>query len=287
LSAQCAQAASRADACFALSPCAQEWETTVRRVGRWIDFEHDYKTMNPEFMESVWWVFKTLHEKGLVYRGFKVMPYSTACNTPLSNFEAGLDYRDVSDPAIMVAFPIIGDAEGASLVAWTTTPWTMPSNVALCVHPELQYVRARSPKGDIIVVAEARLPFMPGAAKPAKADKAGGEGKEKVSKGGAKSKGGPKPATGGDVAEAQPAAPEAAPTPAAAPSAGYTVLATMKGTDLVGASCFRIACRCRCMTRADVASACALHQGCVTSRSLTLRLPPLGRMPSAWWPTRT
>ena len=211
-------------------------------MGRWIDFEHDYKTMNPEFMESVWWVFKTLHEKGLVYRGFKVMPYSTACNTPLSNFEAGLDYRDVADPAIMVAFPVIGDAEGASLVAWTTTPWTMPSNVALCVHPELQYVRARSPKGDIVIVAEARLPFMPGAAKPAKADKA--EGKEKGAKGGAKGK--PKPAAGGDTAEAaQPAAAEAAPAPAAAPSAGYTVLATMKGTDLVGASCFRIACRYR------------------------------------------
>jgi len=99
-----------------------EWEATVTRVGRWIDFQADYKTMSPEFMESVWWVFKQLHEKGLVYRGFKVMPYSTACNTPLSNFEAGLEYRDVADPAIMVAFPVVGDPENASLVRATLIP---------------------------------------------------------------------------------------------------------------------------------------------------------------------
>ena len=209
----------------------------MKRVGRWIDFEHDYKTMNPEFMESVWWVFKTLHEKGLVYRGFKVMPYSTACNTPLSNFEAGLDYRDVSDPAIMVAFPVVGDPDKASLVAWTTTPWTMPSNVALCVHPDLQYVRARSPKGDVLIVAEARLPFMPGAAKPPKDKAAGADGKDKDK--GAKAKGGAK--ADGDAA----AAPAA---PAPAPAAGYTVLATMKGSDLVGAlhciACRVAACTC-------------------------------------------
>lgn len=215
----------------------------MRRVGRWIDFEHDYKTMNPEFMESVWWVFKTLHDKGLVYRGFKVMPYSTACNTPLSNFEAGLDYRDVSDPAIMVAFPIVGDKDGASLVAWTTTPWTMPSNVALCVHPELQYVRARSPKGDIVIVAEARLPFMPGAIKAPKADKGAAEGKDGKEKGGKGPKGGAKAAKqadGGDAAAATaaaapPAAADgAAAQPAAAPAVGYTVLSTMKGSELVG-----------------------------------------------------
>ncbi|CAN0210745.1 unnamed protein product [Phaeothamnion confervicola] len=72
-----------------------EWEKTVKRLGRWIDFDNDYKTMDPEFMESVWWVFKTLHGKGLVYRGVKVMPYSTKCATPLSNFEAGQNYKDV------------------------------------------------------------------------------------------------------------------------------------------------------------------------------------------------
>ena len=87
---------------------SKEWEKTVLRTGRWIDFDNDYKTLDRSFMESVWWVFKTLWEKNLVYKWFKVMPYSTACNTPLSNFEAGLDYRDVSDPAVMVLFPIIG-----------------------------------------------------------------------------------------------------------------------------------------------------------------------------------
>lgn len=159
-------------------------------------------------------MFKTLHAKGLVYRGSKVMPYSTACNTPLSNFEAGLDYRDVSDPAVMVSFPVLGDPDGAALVAWTTTPWTLPSNVALCVHPDLVYVRARSPKGDIVIVAESRLPHMPGAVKP------GGGGKKQA---------------GGDKGTAAAAA---AAVPAADGEAkaavGYTVLGKMKGSELVG-----------------------------------------------------
>jgi isoleucyl-tRNA synthetase len=82
----------------------EEWETTITRLGRWIDFENDYKTMDPNFMESVWWVFKQLFEKNLVYQGYKVMPFSTACGTPLSNFEAGLNYKDVRDPAVVVHF---------------------------------------------------------------------------------------------------------------------------------------------------------------------------------------
>jgi isoleucyl-tRNA synthetase len=76
-----------------------EWQHTVERMGRWIDFENDYKTLNISFMESVWWAFGQLFQKGLVYRGLRVMPYSTGCTTPLSNFEAGQDYRDVNDPA--------------------------------------------------------------------------------------------------------------------------------------------------------------------------------------------
>lgn len=117
-----------------------EWEKTVTRLGRWIDFKNDYKTMDPEFMESVWWVFKSLFDKGLVYRGYKVMPYSTFCGTPLSNFEAGLNYKDVSDPAAVVNFPIIGQ-EDVSLLAWTTTPWTLPSNLSLCVNVKFEYVK--------------------------------------------------------------------------------------------------------------------------------------------------
>jgi len=78
---------------------SHEWEATVKRIGRWIDFENDYKTLNPTFMESVWWVFGQLFEKNLIYKGFKVMPYSTGCTTPISNFEAGQNYKDVDDPA--------------------------------------------------------------------------------------------------------------------------------------------------------------------------------------------
>jgi isoleucyl-tRNA synthetase len=119
-----------------------EWEKTVKRLGRWIDFENDYKTMDPSFMESVWWVFASLFEKGLVYRGYKVMPFSTGCHTPLSNFEAGLNYKQAKDPAVVVSFPLVSEPETAFL-AWTTTPWTLPSNLALCVNPDFSYVKIR------------------------------------------------------------------------------------------------------------------------------------------------
>jgi isoleucyl-tRNA synthetase len=117
-----------------------EWKATVERMGRWIDFENGYKTMNLDFMETIWWVFKSLFDKGLVYRGNRVMPYSNGCTTPLSNFEAGLDYREVQDPAITVSFPLVDDPKTA-LLAWTTTPWTLPTNLALCVHPTFDYVK--------------------------------------------------------------------------------------------------------------------------------------------------
>lgn len=119
---------------------SSEWRTTVERMGRWIDFDNDYKTLNPTFMESVWWAFAELWKKGMVYRGTRVMPYSAGCTTPLSNFEAGLDYRDVNDPAVTVSFPLVDDPSTA-LLAWTTTPWTLPSNLALCVHPEFTYIK--------------------------------------------------------------------------------------------------------------------------------------------------
>ncbi|EGN99871.1 hypothetical protein SERLA73DRAFT_88601 [Serpula lacrymans var. lacrymans S7.3] len=119
---------------------ASEWRSTVERMGRWIDFDNDYKTLNASFMESCWWAFGQLWEKGQVYRGLRVMPYSTGCTTPLSNFEAGQNYVDVSDPAVTVAFPLVDDP-GTALLAWTTTPWTLPSNLALCVHPDYEYVK--------------------------------------------------------------------------------------------------------------------------------------------------
>ncbi|RHW69477.1 isoleucyl-tRNA synthetase [Trypanosoma brucei equiperdum] len=124
---------------------SEEWRKTVTRMGRWIDFDNDYKTMYLSYMESVWWVFKSLWDKGLVYRGFKVMPFSTACTTPLSNFEANLNYKDVSDPSLMVTFRTKDDPN-TFLIAWTTTPWTLPSNLALCVHPNIDYVKVLDSK---------------------------------------------------------------------------------------------------------------------------------------------
>jgi isoleucyl-tRNA synthetase len=140
----------------------EEWETTILRLGRWIDFQNDYKTMDLDFMESVWWVFRQLFDKQLVYQGYKVMPYSTACTTPLSNFEAGLNYKDVKDPAVVVSFPVKeGNAKfvNASLLAWTTTPWTLPSNLALCVNPQMEYVLLTDKKTQHkYILAKSRLP---------------------------------------------------------------------------------------------------------------------------------
>ncbi len=128
-----------------------EWRDVVTRMGRWVDFDNDYKTMDPTFMESVWWVFDQLWQRGLVYRGHKVMPYSWRLGTPLSNFEANMDYRKVQDPAITVAFPVVGE-EGTSFLAWTTTPWTLPSNMALCVGDDIEYVRAKRAGDDTIYI---------------------------------------------------------------------------------------------------------------------------------------
>lgn len=134
-----------------------EWKRVVRRMGRWIDMENDYKTLDPEFMESEWWVFKQLFDKGLVYRGFKVMPYSTTLSTTLSNFEAGQNYKQVEDPAITVSFPCI-EMPGVEFLAWTTTPWTLPSNLALCVNPKMIYVKVRDTKsGKQYLLMKARL----------------------------------------------------------------------------------------------------------------------------------
>ena len=116
-----------------------EWRDTITRLGRWVDFDNDYKTMDPWFMESVWWVVKQLWDKGLIYQGVKVMPLSTALGTPLSNFEANANYMEVQDPAITVLFKLRD--EDAWLAAWTTTPWTLPSNLGICVGPDIEYVK--------------------------------------------------------------------------------------------------------------------------------------------------
>ncbi|SJM85351.1 Isoleucine--tRNA ligase, cytoplasmic [Zygosaccharomyces bailii] len=126
---------------------ANEWRKTIGRLGRWIDFDNDYKTMYPTFMESEWWAFKQLYEKKQVYRGFRVMPYSVGCTTPLSNFEAQQNYKDVNDPAVTIGFNVIGQ-DKTQLVAWTTTPWTLPSNLSLCVNPNFEYVKIYDEKRD-------------------------------------------------------------------------------------------------------------------------------------------
>ena len=133
-----------------------EWEKTVTRIGRWVDFENDYKTMDTPFMESVWWAFKQLWDKDLVYQGTKVVPFSTALGTVLSNFEAGENYKDVQDPAISILFKCAD--EDAYFAAWTTTPWTLPSNLCLCVGADIDYVKAKDEeKGITMYLAEARL----------------------------------------------------------------------------------------------------------------------------------
>ncbi|GBN87884.1 Isoleucine--tRNA ligase, cytoplasmic, partial [Araneus ventricosus] len=136
---------------------AEQWEEIVGRMGRWIDFENDYKTLYPSFMESVWYIFKQLYNKGLVYRGVKVMPFSTACSTPLSNFESGQNYKEVVDPAVIVSFPLDKDPS-VSLIAWTTTPWTLPSNMSICLNPVEDYVKVKDNSTEkVYIMMEARL----------------------------------------------------------------------------------------------------------------------------------
>ena len=138
-----------------------DWEWYVNRAARWVSFENAYRTMDKSFMESVVWAFKTLWDKGLVYEGYRVVPYSWAVQTPLSNFETRLDnsYRERTDPTLTVAFhlaPRAGDPGPMRILAWTTTPWTLPSNLALAVSPKLTYVAVKR-DGDYWIMAEEAL----------------------------------------------------------------------------------------------------------------------------------
>tara|TARA_B100000700_G_scaffold163407_1_gene180893 strand:- start:11654 stop:14851 length:3198 start_codon:yes stop_codon:yes gene_type:complete len=134
-----------------------EWEKTVTRQARWVDFKNDYKTMDRSYMESVMWAFKQLWDKGLVYEAFRVMPYSWGAETPLSNFEIRLDdaTRPRQDPAITVAFdlePINDDPGPMRILAWTTTPWTLPSNLAIAVGPDVDYTLRQDSNGMVYVL---------------------------------------------------------------------------------------------------------------------------------------
>ena len=132
-----------------------EWEEIVTRMGRWVDFDNGYKTMDSDYMESIWWIIKQLMEKGLMYEGFYIMPYSPKLSTPLSNFEVNLGgYKDVIDPAITVRFKL--KEEDAYFLAWTTTPWTLPSNLGLALGPEIVYTKIKD-GDDVYILAKERL----------------------------------------------------------------------------------------------------------------------------------
>ncbi len=132
-----------------------EWETIVTRMGRWVDFSNGYRTMDLNFMESIWWVFKSLWDQGLIYEGQKILPYCPRCATPLSNFEANQGYMEVTDPAITVRFAVAGEPD-TYFLAWTTTPWTLPSNLALTAGPEIEYVKIKD-GGEFYIMAAARV----------------------------------------------------------------------------------------------------------------------------------
>ena len=135
---------------------AEEWRKIMTRSGRWVDFDHDYRTMNPDYMESIWWVVKSLWEKGLIYRGHYILPTCPRCSTPLSNHELNLGgYKYVHDPAITVSFRDSSD-ENTWFLAWTTTPWTLISNLGLSVGPDIDYVKVES-GGAAYILAKARL----------------------------------------------------------------------------------------------------------------------------------
>ncbi len=140
-----------------------EWRRTVTRMGRWVDFDDDYKTMDTSFMESIWWVFGQLWEQGRIYKSYRIMPYSWKLTTPLSNFEANSNYKDVQDPAITVRTELVKGPQKTVdepwyVMVWTTTPWTLPENLAVCVGPDIDYVAVRDLAGECVyVMAEARL----------------------------------------------------------------------------------------------------------------------------------
>lgn len=132
-----------------------EWEELTRHMGYWVDLEHPYVTFENNYIESVWWALKQFFDKGLIYRGHKIQPYCPRCETPLSSHEVAQGYRDVKDPSIYVKLKVKGE-ENTFFLVWTTTPWTLISNVALAVHPHVDYVKVLH-KGELLILAKARL----------------------------------------------------------------------------------------------------------------------------------
>jgi isoleucyl-tRNA synthetase len=134
----------------------KEWEKIISRLGRWVDFENDYKTMNPRYMETIWWILKQFWDKGFLYEGYYILPYCPRCSTVLSNNELNLGgYKDVHDPAITIRFKVKGE-DNAYFLAWTTTPWTLPSNLALAVGNDIDYVKVKD-NNEFFIMAKNRL----------------------------------------------------------------------------------------------------------------------------------
>ncbi len=141
-----------------------EWEELSTRIGFWLDYAHPYVTYTPEYIESVWWALRTLWDRGLLYSGHKVLPYCPRCETALSSHELALGYKDVEDPSIYVAMDL--ETPGRRILVWTTTPWTLVSNVALAVNPELWYVEVRRRRAEdprTLILAADRAPGVLGA----------------------------------------------------------------------------------------------------------------------------
>lgn len=147
---------------------ADDWRKIIPRMGRFVDMADDYKTMDSTYTESVWWVFKSLHEKGLVYEGFKSMHLCPRCGTTLSNFEVNQGYKDIKDIAVTVKLPLLdaaGNVTDTSLLVWTTTPWTLPGNMAAAVHEELDYVKVKVTEAageSFVILAKGRLAQLDG-----------------------------------------------------------------------------------------------------------------------------
>jgi len=138
----------------------QDWDDLTRRIGFWVDLDHPYITYTNEYIETVWWILKEVWKKGLLYQGHKILPYCPRCQTPLSSHEVSLGYEEVKDPSIYVKAAVRGQ-ENAYFLVWTTTPWTLISNVALALHPETTYVKVRH-QDQLLILAQARLTVLDG-----------------------------------------------------------------------------------------------------------------------------
>ncbi|HEV2147068.1 MAG TPA: isoleucine--tRNA ligase [Longimicrobiaceae bacterium] len=142
-----------------------EWERFSARIGYWLDYSRPYVTYHADYVETVWWLVKQIADRGLVYRGHKILPYCPRCGTGLSSHEVALGYRDVKDPSLYVILPVLGEdgePDGRELLVWTTTPWTLVSNTALAVNPELEYAEVEH-EGRRLILASARVPALFGA----------------------------------------------------------------------------------------------------------------------------